>query len=283
MRFSERHGHRPIKTIIQVNSIDEALRNSLWSALTSCYWDTFQPTRDIPYVHYYLSGYGNESLSLLCQRLWVSYFKKPIDTLSDDWPKVLAEIRVYYFNCQWYEVYDLIEFIATNYPEEETNQIFIKMCNNFMERELSGYRFVGGNITSITTEEEISAIEEALKSKKDPVREHIMRSLELLSDRKNPDYRNAIKEAISAVESIAIIITGNEKASLGQLLNVLEKQSILHPALKESFTKLYGYTSNADGIRHALIDEDKVTFDKAKFMLVVCSAFINYVTAILKL
>jgi hypothetical protein len=282
MRFSERHNHKPIKSIIQVNSVDEALRNSLWSALKLCYWDTFQPTRDL-YVYYYLSGYGNESLRLLCQRLWISYFKKPIDTLSDDWEAVLAEIRDYYFNCQWYEVYDLIEFIATNYPEEETNKVFVDMCNNFMERELSGYRFVGGNITPITTEEEISAIEEALKSKKNPVREHIIRSLELLSDRKNPDYRNAIKEAISAVESIAIIITGNEKATLGQLLNVLEKQSILHPALKESFSKLYGYTSNANGIRHGLIDEDTVTFEKAKFMVVACSAFINYVTAIVKL
>lgn len=56
----------------------------------------------------------------------------------------------------------------------------------------------------------------------------------------------------------------------------VEKKIELHPALKEAFNKLYGYTSNADGIRHALLEEDTLDFEDAKFMLVSCSAFINY-------
>jgi hypothetical protein len=31
------------------------------------------------------------------------------------------------------------------------------------------------------------------------------------------------------------------------------------------------------GIRHALLEKEQVGFDDAKFMLVVCSAFVNYV------
>ena len=54
------------------------------------------------------------------------------------------------------------------------------------------------------------------------------------------------------------------------------------PSPKGAFDKLYGYTSDADGIRHALLEEDKVTFEQAKFMLVVCSAFTNYVIGTLK-
>jgi len=43
---------------------------------------------------------------------------------------------------------------------------------------------------------------------------------------------------------------------------------------------LYGYTSDSGGIRHALSDEDVTpTFEDAKFMLVSCSAFINYLKA----
>jgi hypothetical protein len=52
---------------------------------------------------------------------------------------------------------------------------------------------------------------------------------------------------------------------------------VLHPALRDAFSKLYGYTSNADGIRHAMMDETTLSFSDAKFMLVTCSAFINYV------
>ena len=100
--------------------------------------------------------------------------------------------------------------------------------------------------------------------------------MELLSDRKNPDYRNSIKESISAVESFCKLLTKNEKATLGEALKVLEDKYELHPALKSSFSHLYGYTSDADGIRHCLIDQPNLSFEDAKFMLVSCSAFINY-------
>ncbi len=50
----------------------------------------------------------------------------------------------------------------------------------------------------------------------------------------------------------------------------------LHGALKEGFSNLYGYTSSAEGIRHALLDESELSFEDAKFMLVSCSAFVNY-------
>jgi hypothetical protein len=47
--------------------------------------------------------------------------------------------------------------------------------------------------------------------------------------------------------------------------------------LKRGFDSLYGYTSSADGIRHAFSDEKiNVGFDEAKFMFVACSAFVNY-------
>jgi hypothetical protein len=51
----------------------------------------------------------------------------------------------------------------------------------------------------------------------------------------------------------------------------------LHKALKSSFSSLYGYTSDSDGIRHAMLEESKLTFIDAKYMLVACTAFINYV------
>jgi len=100
--------------------------------------------------------------------------------------------------------------------------------------------------------------------------------LDLLADRKSPDYRNSIKESILAVESLCQLITGNTKVTLGQALKDIENKVIIHSALKKSFSNLYGYTNDADGIRHALLDESNLNFEDAKFMLVSCSAFINY-------
>jgi len=53
----------------------------------------------------------------------------------------------------------------------------------------------------------------------------------------------------------------------------------MHHALIKGFSSLYGYTSEADGIRHALLEEPHVGFDEAKYMLVSCSAFVNYLIA----
>ena len=56
----------------------------------------------------------------------------------------------------------------------------------------------------------------------------------------------------------------------------LAKHTEVHGALKAALKQLYGYTSDADGIRHAILDQARVGFDEAKFMLVVCAAFVNF-------
>lgn len=261
--FSQRKGLKPVKKVIQIDFMDRDLRIGLWNALTLFYWNK-------------VSGYDvPKSIQILIKILWLYYFKEPIDTLGG-WSHTYNKIRDYFFHCEWFEVYDFIEFIANNYPEDETNQKFMNFCNSILERELSAYRFVGGKITQITSEVEISEIEEALASPFKAVNIHLKSALDLLSDRKSPDYRNSIKESISAVEAICKLIAKDEKAALAQTLRKIEEKLPLHPALKKAFESLYGYTSDAEGIRHALLDEPNLSFEDAKFMLVSCSAFINY-------
>ena len=69
----------------------------------------------------------------------------------------------------------------------------------------------------------------------------------------------------------------------GEALNHLETKGISLPkVLKEAFEKLYAYTNQGStGIRHALMDQDGTyvpSRDEALFMLVSCSAFINYLS-----
>ena len=270
MRFSERYRYKPVREIIQIESIDEALRNGIWSLLKLYYWDTYSRGD-------YLTSYENKSIKLLCELLWFDYFKNPLDSLDYDWTRVLKQLREYFFECQWYGVYDFIEFIANHYSRNEVNKKFMDACNKALEKEMSGYRFVDGKITRITAAEEVEAVEKAIESSEQLVAKHLRRSLELLSDRTKPDYRNSIKESISAVETLVAKVVGSEKGTLGQLLKKVDEHISLHPALKSAFEKLYGYTSDESGVRHALMEQDKVDFDDAKFMLVTCSAFVNYV------
>ncbi len=89
-------------------------------------------------------------------------------------------------------------------------------------------------------------------------------------------FADSIRESIHAVESAARSL-GNA-GSLKDALKALEQRRGLHPALKGGFEKLYAYTSDENGIRHALIDEPTAVVDEtdAIFMLGACAAFVTY-------
>ena len=149
--------------------------------------------------------------------------------------------------------------------------------NDVLEIELSGYRLIGGFFVDITHEQEVEMLQKALEDTKfPPITAHLQRALELLSNRDKPDYRNSIKESISAVESMARILVGDKKAMLSDALKQLEKSEKIHPALKNGFTSIYGYTSDEGGIRHAMMDMPNLSAHDAKFFLLSCTSFINY-------
>lgn len=278
MKFSQRIGVTPPEKLLQKDSVDTDLLNSLWSALTVFYWEQYDKSQSIK-----SDSISGSNLSNLFDRLWIYYFKHPLDNLPPKFygdPGGHSVLRNYFFNAEWYEIYDFIEFIAQHGPEP-WKEPFINSCNEFLERENSGYRFVDERIIEISSAEEINEIEAAIKNATPyyGVKQHLDTAISMLSEKEKPDYRNSIKESISAVESLCKKISENDKVTLGAALTTLEKRGILHPALKSAFSSLYGYTNDANGIRHALLQESNLTSADARFMLISCSAFINYVIA----
>jgi hypothetical protein len=267
MSFSIRQGYKSNDTTIQSESISEDLRNSIWNVLDLTIW---QPAL------YSMYNLGGSQFTMFCTSLWFEYFKQPIDKMPDNINQRLAFIRSYFFGCKWYEVYDLIEFILNHFDNYKSKE----EMNTILEREFSGYRYVGDCITPLTSEEEIKAVSDAVNSDEfSGVKVHLQTALNLFSNRQSPDYRNSIKESMSAVESILRVIADNSNAKLVAVLKKLSKDNKIHPALESAFTSLYGYTSDAEGIRHSLLDDSSLGPEDARFFLVSCSAFINYLKA----
>jgi DNA-binding transcriptional ArsR family regulator len=186
----------------------------------------------------------------------------------------MEDLKVRILKGKWFDVYDLLEAILEVIDDERLEETL----NSYLERELAGYRIVDQLFVEITAADEIAAVEEAIEEGGSGASEHLRTALSHLADRSAPDYRNSIKESICAVESMARVVTGNEKATLGEALKTLESNG-LHKALRDGFNKLYGYTSDEHGIRHAMLEEPNLTASDAKFFLVACSAFVNYLRA----
>jgi DNA-binding transcriptional ArsR family regulator len=270
--FSERKGLKPVRELIQTDSLTEDLRNSLWNGLHVAIWNT---------EGFLYSQYGSmPKIDSFSEHLWFRYFKKPIDErpgfyYHDRSVRILKIIRDYFFGAKWNEVYDFLEFVVDAFQESEPG--LSEFLNRILASEMAAYRFIDGKIIDITGEQEREMLEEALADTRFAgVSNHLERALALLSDRKQPDYRNSIKESISAVEAMARVVSGNDKATLGEALKVLEKSGKLHAALKDAFSKLYGYTNDDHGIRHAMLDVPDLSQADAKYFLLSCTSFVNY-------
>ncbi len=275
--FSERKGIKQFSDVTQTSDINSRTRNKLYTAFKNQF-DELCDDSEKWYKDY--SG-------LFIYYLYTEIFSMVEDDIPKtyngyDYSATLKDIKNIFTAYDYNEVFDLIEslFSAFDYIEIDNKysplnhkEKFIRKIERVFKEENVNYRIVNDIITDIVNQVEINSINDALANGETVTQNHISKALEYLY--KNKDYDNSIKESISAVESICQIVTGDDKATLGKAINKLP--STVHSALKEAFKALYGYTSDANGIRHANgLGEGNSTFEEAKYMLISCSAFINY-------
>ncbi len=270
--FSERYGFvKPSDVIIR-----ESMPIDVQNAICSCF-DRLNNTHPDIYKK-------------MERHIWTSFLNKR----ESDF--VRSDYRIYNYTAtsmitskgvDWYFKLDLIEFSVKFLFGANTRDCmsysvaavpFVDDLNYEFNRLRYAYRIINMEVVEITSSEEIHSIEVALSSDSQ-VKRHISKALELYSIRPLGDYRNSIKESISAVEALCRDKTG--ELTLGRALKKLEdKGVIIPPLLVSAFEKLYAYTNHPDtGIRHALMDVDgkyEPSASEALFMLVSCSSFINY-------
>jgi hypothetical protein len=269
--YPERHGHKTPPVLGKRGELSPGARRRLWNIFHSDF--TKPNTIRIPYTHRSrISPVGE----LFLEEVWTELFKGRVDGYPGCAP-VLAQISANFERGDWHFPFVVWEEIFKSdlpiIPEPEKTAE--RICEA-LERENAAYTFVGGLFVDRMAPEEVKSIEVALESPLEGIREHFKAALRMLSDRDDPDYRNSVKESISAVEAACRYLTKRENAILTDALKILDNQRPFHPAFKEGLIKLYAWTSDEGGIRHSIKDVDKVERADAQYMLVACSAFVNY-------
>lgn len=288
--FSDRNAIRAENTEIQLKDFDERTRIQLENMINEIYTAVFGAR-----VYY-----TEDRIQKFLRFVKGEIYSLPVNTRSyENVDEVFKLINDTVHSGEYDEVITLIEAVIQywddylknveydyyyNEYDGYLNKSIFECVNAIFEREYIGYRFIDEIIVPISDKYEVESIDKAVNNKYKPVREHISKANVLISDRENPDYENSIKESISAVEAICSIVTEEKgkNATLGKMLKKLKDNGVnIHPALEAAFSSLYGYTSDASGIRHAkFLEQGKATFEEAKFMLVACSAFVNYIIGI---
>lgn len=195
--------------------------------------------------------------------------KQVFDSIAPSPDKCKAFLREQVLAGLWHGVYDLLQDIYSNGQSHIAQEV-----NQVLEQEGAGFLWNGKHFVPIISPEEAIEIELAAKSSP-TVQTHLEEAMKLLSDKSSTDFRNSVKESISAVESACKEVCGDPKATLGDAL----KKIAIHSALQKAYSALYGYTSDGDGIRHCLSAGDQpVSRSTARYFLVSCSAFINLIS-----
>ena len=266
--FSEAHGLKPSPRQLELGEISDEARIDFWNAFYVL--DRKNRTR---------FDEIDDAWNQILTRTHARYFREPLDEFSHRFHDIEVRYKSHFLYQPYDEIFDLLTFLLrlANIPVTFKADVKFAFESNLLAYVLDATD--PATIYAATTPEEGKAIVDAIQELNDHglngARNHLVQSATFLNQ---GNWAKSVHESISAVESIGVQIAP-EGNTLGAALKNLSKHGIsVHAALNEGFGNLYGYTSNEQGVRHALLDQGQsnVGQDEAVFMLGACASFASY-------
>ena len=269
LTFSQAYGYRELPQPLKLEELNGEARTKLWSLL-------YKQVKEVP--AFPGAGYFRRPWSEILLSIYEDVLHCPADEFDTRYSSFVGLYKRIFEGAPFNEVFDLLQAMMRHpeCPLEFTQSV---------SRTFRDYRLAyivdirpPPTIYPAATEEEGVAVLRATAELSNAglvgAVSHLRKASECIGQ---GDYPGAVRESIHAVESTARQIDPNAR-TLEPALRSLEKAKALHPALKQAFAKLYGYTSDEQGIRHALIDNPQANVgqDEAVFMLGACASFSSY-------
>ena len=294
--FSQRYGYEPLPESMRLGELSDDLRREIWNAIRESFLEkSLTANHTFPsQVHRFIRGILGKLL------------RRPEDEIGNHYSSVSKEFKKVVLEGRFDSVLDLVEMTIntghTQNPSTNYEAVYKRAVDNYILDRIYDRDELAQHIKSLfnqhasaygldtskrpfqfsprSNKEQGDATQQAIETiregRMDGAATHLRQAAEHINARR---YADSIKDSIHAVESVARLISPKPDKILGPALDSLEKAGLLkHPALKEAFKKLYGYTSDEQGIRHALLDKDApdVGLDEAIFMFGACASFAAY-------
>ena len=256
---------------MQPGELSDALRREIWNKIRGLLRRSYDPIR-YPYF--------TENKKRFIERVLGKLWQKPEDEIDTRYETVMQDFKKLILKSDFNVVLDLIESIAN---DSKYGAAFADHIRESFERCAAAYYLDMSRHPHQFIPHGNQAQGEATRKAFETISAGGMKGAEthLRQAAKHINagqFADSVRDSMHAVESVARQIPPKSK-TLGPALNALEKAGLIkHPALKEAFSKLYGYTSDEQGIRHALLEKDSpdVGLDEAMFMFGACASFAAY-------
>ena len=273
LTFSQREGYESMPEPMRLEEISDDLRREIWNE-TRRLLESF-----VIYSHKYKRNYFDTKGVEFVERVIGKLLKISEDEIDTEYFYVTDLSKKTIWNYHFNKVLDFAEIISNEKPEHEFARKIAYAFEThaaayWLDLSRRPYRFFPRS-TKMQGEATRSAIATIRNWGMKGAETHLLQAANHINARQ---FADSITDSILAVESVARTIAPKAK-TLGPALNSLQKIGLLkHSALKEAFSKLYGYTSDEQGIRHALLDKASpdVDLDEAMFMFGTCASFAAY-------
>ena len=274
LTFSQRYGYEPLPGPMRLGELSPDLRRELWNIVRRLLKGISYPTSRERFF-----GDFNEGR---IERVFGRFTSKPESAVDTSYQTVVNWFERIIMESEFNRVLDFIEITAnelddhkSSYPAD-INDLFIShQAAYWLDTSQHPCRFM-----PCANPEQGAATRAAIETLQEGGMDGATTHLRDAAGHINlGQYADSVKDSILAVESVAREIAPRARKTLGPALDSLEHAGLLkHPDLKAGFKKLYDYTSDEGGIRHALVFKDApdVGQDEAVFMFGACASFSAY-------
>ena len=247
------------------------VRNLLWSWI----YDDLRS-------HHHEDMFGRWSLGGNWPRIMndyhVHFLYKPLDEFTVDFEPTSSNAKNLILTQPYNRVFDFLQFLMRH---SFAPQGLSKFINSTFEKFMCAYTVIdeGPTIVPVSLPEQSESTIKSFHTLSEKIfagaRQHLIESAQLINAGKPAA---SVRESIHAIESVARCLDERASTSLKPALDALSKKNVeLHPAFKKGVERLYGYTNDEDGIRHAQLGHDvNVDMEDAVFMFGACAAFSAY-------
>ena len=257
-RFSDRHGFR------KINEAEITVRH-----------DAPHELRGVLVELAYECGFKPKSLrNLVCRVLR----KRPDANNWSEYPNIDNEVRRLIDDAEWYKVYDLVEAIVNEFHQARfsyDSDRFESELNLCFVEEGIGWKLESGKLEARNPE----ALEQTIRSATIALHDagsktaqaELHEALVDLSRRPSPDITGSVQHAMAALECVARDVTGNHKATLGEILK--RHPEMVPPPLTLALEKSWGFASEYG--RHVREGRNP-DFAEAQLVVGICAAAVTY-------